>query len=149
MEIDILDFVEQCRRLVKQALGKHAGEPASGGFARWVRVVLHCFRVEEEHSYRETPNRLKYMAELRDILELDQDDLPDYTTIYKSFDRLKMWVWRALLRVLFSRILMESRSLSDSEAEYAVKRLLYQGYLYEVDRQAFFTEREDDSPESG
>jgi len=99
MEVDILDFVEQCRRLAKQALGKHAGEPASGGFARWVHVVLHCFRVEEEHSYRETPNRLEYMAELRDILDLDQDELPDYTTIYKSFDRLKMWVWRALLRV--------------------------------------------------
>ncbi|MDB9281618.1 IS5/IS1182 family transposase, partial [Halorubrum ezzemoulense] len=28
MEVDLLDFVEQCRRLVKQALGKHAGEPA-------------------------------------------------------------------------------------------------------------------------
>jgi len=99
MEIDILDFVEQCRRLAKQALGKHAGEPASGGFARWVHVVLHCFRVEEEYSYRETPNRLEYMAELRELLDLDQDELPDYTTIYKSFDRLKMWVWRALLRV--------------------------------------------------
>ncbi|GCF16251.1 IS5/IS1182 family transposase [Haloarcula mannanilytica] len=99
MVIDILDFVEECRHLAKQALGKHAGEPASGGFARWIHVVLHCFRLEEEHSFRETPNRLKYMAELRDILDLDQDDLPDYTTIYKSFDRLKMWVWRALLRV--------------------------------------------------
>jgi len=99
MEIDILNFVEQCRRLAKQALGKHAGEPASGGFARWVHVVLHCFRVEEGHSYRETPNRLEYMAELRELLDLDQDELPDYTTIYKSFDRLKMWVWRALLRV--------------------------------------------------
>ncbi|WP_284011596.1 IS5 family transposase [Haloarcula pelagica] len=99
MEVDILDFVEQCRRLAKQALGKHAGEPASGGFARWVHVVLHCFRVEEEYSYRETPNRLEYMAELRELLDLDQDELPDYTTIYKSFDRLKMWVWRALLRV--------------------------------------------------
>ncbi|GCF16198.1 hypothetical protein Harman_41330 [Haloarcula mannanilytica] len=99
MEVDILDFVEQCRHLAKQALGKHAGEPASGGFARWIHVVLHCFRLEEDHSFRETPNRLKYMAELRDILELDQDDLSGYTTIYKSFDRLKMWVWRALLRV--------------------------------------------------
>ena len=99
MEVDILDFVEQCRRLAKQALGKHAGEPASGGFARWVHVVLHCFRVEETHSYRETPNRLEYMAEHRELLDLDQDELPDYTTIYKSFDRLKMWVWRALLRV--------------------------------------------------
>ena len=41
------------------------------------------------HSYRETPNRLKYMAEIRDALGLDRDDLPDYSTIYKSFDRLK------------------------------------------------------------
>jgi len=39
------------------------------------------------------------MAEIRDVLSLDRDDLPDYSTIYKSFDRLKMWVWRALLRV--------------------------------------------------
>jgi len=99
MEIDLLDFVEQCRDLAKQALGKHAGEPASGGFARWVHVVLHCFRLEEGHSYRETPNRLKYLAEIRDVLGLDRDELPDYSTIYKSFDRLKMWVWRALLRV--------------------------------------------------
>ena len=89
MEVDLLDFVEQCRHLVKQALGKHAGEPASGGFARWKHVVLHCLRLEDGHSYRETPNRLKYMAEIRDVLGLDRDDLPDYSTIYKSFDRLK------------------------------------------------------------
>ena len=99
MKVDLLDFVEQCRHLAKQALGKHAGEPASGGFARWVHVVLHCFRLQKGHSYRETPNRLKYMDEVRDALGLDRDDLPDYSTIYKSFDRLKMWVWRALLRV--------------------------------------------------
>ena len=71
-------------------LGKHAGEPASGGFARWKHVVLHCFRLEDGHSYRETPNRLNYMAEIRNVLGLDRDDLPDYSTIYKSFDRLKM-----------------------------------------------------------
>ena len=43
MEIDLLDFVEQCRHLAKQALGKHAGEPASGGFARWVHVVCTVY----------------------------------------------------------------------------------------------------------
>jgi IS5 family transposase len=99
MEIDLLDFVERCRHLAKQALGKHAGEPASGGFARWVHVVLHCVRLEEGHSYRETPNRLEYMAEIRDVLGLDRNDLPELSTIYKSFDRFKMRVWRALLRV--------------------------------------------------
>ena len=85
MEVGLLNFVEQCCRLVKQALGKH--------------VVLHCLRLEDGHSYRETPNRLKNMVEIRDALGLDRDDLPYYSTIYKSFDRLKMWVWQALLRI--------------------------------------------------
>jgi len=39
------------------------------------------------------------MSEVRDALDLDQGELPYHTTIYMSFDRLKMWVWRALLRV--------------------------------------------------
>ena len=92
MGIDILEFIEQCRDLAKQPLGKHAGEPASSGFARWVHVVLHCFRVEETHSYRETPNQVKYIEEVRDALDLARDDLLDHTTIYNSFDRLIMWV---------------------------------------------------------
>jgi IS5 family transposase len=61
--------------------------------------VLHRFRVEKEYSQRETSNRLEYIVELRELLDLDQDELPDYTTIYNSFDRLKMRVRRALLRV--------------------------------------------------
>jgi hypothetical protein len=66
-------------------LGKHGGEPASDGSARWKHVGLHCFRLEEGHSYRETPNRLKYMTEICDALGLDPYDLPEFTTIYKAF----------------------------------------------------------------
>jgi|GEM_PF-2847724 len=32
------------------------------------------------------------MTEVRDVLGLDRENLPDYSTIYKSFDRLNMWV---------------------------------------------------------
>jgi len=39
------------------------------------------------------------MAEARETLDLARDDLPDFTTLYKPFDRVKMWVYRALLRV--------------------------------------------------
>jgi len=39
------------------------------------------------------------MGNIRDVLELEERDVPDYTTLNKSFDRFKMWVWRALLRV--------------------------------------------------
>jgi hypothetical protein len=42
------------------------------------------------------------MTEIRDALGLDRDELPDYSTIYKSLDQLKMWGWRALLRVEWS-----------------------------------------------
>jgi hypothetical protein len=114
MEIDILDFIEQCRHLAKQALGKHAGEPASSGFARWKHVVLHCFWLEDGHSYRETPNLLEFMTEIWDPLGLDPDDLPEFTTIYKSFDRLEMWVWRALLRVSAQQHLQSSHAALDT-----------------------------------
>lgn len=96
MKVDIPDLIEQCRDLAK--LGKHAGEHTNGGFACWVHVVLCYFRLEDGHRHRETPNRLKYMAGVRDALNSDQDNIPDHTTRYKPFDRSKMWVWLALLR---------------------------------------------------
>ncbi len=33
------------------------------------------------------------MDEVRDALKLARDYLPGHTTIYESFDRLKVWVW--------------------------------------------------------
>jgi len=39
------------------------------------------------------------MTEIRDMLGLDEDDHPNYSTIYKSFDQLEMCMRRALLRV--------------------------------------------------
>jgi hypothetical protein len=39
------------------------------------------------------------MTEICDALGLNPGDLPEFTTMYKSFDRLEIWMWRALLRV--------------------------------------------------
>jgi len=47
MEVDILDFVEECRHLTKQALGKHAGDPAAGGLARWKMSLFTVFGVKK------------------------------------------------------------------------------------------------------
>jgi IS5 family transposase len=99
VEVDLLDFIRNCKRLAKQALGTDAGKPVEGGLARWKHLVIHGYRLEDGHSYRETENRLRCFSELREILELDLNDVPDYSTIYKSFDRFNMTVWRALLRV--------------------------------------------------
>ena len=98
VEVDLLDFMRTCKQLVKEALGIDAGE-STNGLARWKHIVIHCYRLEDGHSYRETENRLQCFSELRKILNLDPADVPDYSTIYKAFDRLEMRVWRVLLRV--------------------------------------------------
>ena len=98
-EVDLLDFLMECKRLAIQALGTNAGKPTFGGLVRWKHLVIHGYRLEDDHSYRETENCLRCFSELREILELDLNDVPDYTTIYKSFDRFNMRVWRALLHI--------------------------------------------------
>ncbi len=44
MAIVLLDFVEKALRVAKQALGKHAGKPESGGLPREAHIVAHCIR---------------------------------------------------------------------------------------------------------
>ena len=97
MDVVLLDFVQQCRQLAKQALGKRAGEPASGGFARWKLVVLHCIRIEDDYSFRELTDHVALMDAICEVLELDPDDLPKPSTLCQSFDRFEICVWRQLL----------------------------------------------------
>lgn len=99
MSVDLLDLVKEVKRLGKQALGKRAGEPASGGYARITHLVLNCIRINEGYGYRKTINRVSYFTEVCEVLGLDPENLPDFTTLYKSFDRLEMWVLRTLLRL--------------------------------------------------
>ena len=98
-EVDLFDFLRDCKRLAIQALGTNAGKPTFGGLGPLEALVIHGYRLEDDHSYCETENRLQCFSELREILELDLDDVPDFATIYESFDRFNMTVWRALLRV--------------------------------------------------
>jgi IS5 family transposase len=113
-EVDLLDFLRDCKRFAIQALGTNAGKPAEGGLARWKHLVIHGYRVEDDHSYRETENRLRCFSELREILELDLNDVPDYSTIYKSFDRFNMAIWRELLRVSAEQLPQSGHAALDS-----------------------------------
>ena len=99
MAVVLLDLVEKALRVAKQALGKHAGKPKSGGLARATHIVAHCIRKEEGYTFTELIDRLSLMPEVCDRLGLHPDALPDPTTFYHSIDRYAMYVWRALLRV--------------------------------------------------
>ena len=99
MGVALLDLVETALRVAKQALGKRAGKPVSGGLAREAHIVAHVIRKEEGHSYAELVDRLSLMPDVCDRLGISSDAPPDPTTFYHSFDRYAMHVWRALLRV--------------------------------------------------
>jgi len=99
MGVALLDLVETALRVAKQALGNRAGKPDSGGLARETHIVAHCIRKEESHSYAELVDRLSLMPDVCDRLGISSDAPPDPTTFYHSFDRYKMYIWRALLRV--------------------------------------------------
>jgi hypothetical protein len=79
-------------------LGKRADEPTSGGFARWKHIVIHCIRLEDDHTYREVVDRISLMSAVRNVRELDSNELRKQSTPRKAFDRFKMWVWQQLLR---------------------------------------------------
>jgi len=96
---DLLDFVHNVRQLAKQALGKHAGEPESGGLPHWVHVAIHCIRIQENRTYTRVIDRLGLMPGVCEVLGLLLEALSDPTALWYSFQRYKMWVWRQLLRV--------------------------------------------------
>jgi len=98
MAINLLDFVENGVRVAKQSLGKRAGKPESGGLPREAHIVAHCIRKEEGHTYEELIDRLSLMPEVCEALGLNPDALPKPSTFCHSFDRFKMYIWRALLR---------------------------------------------------
>ncbi|WP_080503485.1 transposase [Halococcus thailandensis] len=114
MAIVLLDFVEKALRVAKQALGKHAGKPESGGLPREAHIVAHCIRKEEDHTFTELVDRIGLMPEVCDRLGIHPDGLPDPTTFYHSIDRYAMYVWRALLRTSAQQLRQSGHVALDS-----------------------------------
>ncbi len=94
-------FTGKVVALAKSAVGGR-GESATlrgGGFADYAVVSLHCLRIYLEKSYREALDLLSEMPQILAEIGLLKDDLPDHSTLVKAFDRVKMAVWRMLLRL--------------------------------------------------
>lgn len=72
--------------------------PRGNGFAGWKHVVLHYLRVHEEKSYSGVADLASEMDRVRALLQLPLHGFPDASTLYRSFNRAPMCVWRALLR---------------------------------------------------
>jgi hypothetical protein len=68
MGVKLLKLVGTALPVAKQALGKQAGKPGSGGLTGETHIVAHCILKKENHSYAEVVNRMSLMPAVCDCL---------------------------------------------------------------------------------
>ena len=93
-------FVKQFASLAQKhsAAGlMNISNPIGNGFAGWNHVVLHYLRIEQESSYENVVDLDSEMDRVRALLQLTLRGFPDPSTLYRSFNRTPMVVWRGLL----------------------------------------------------
>jgi len=96
-----LRFTEELVSLAKSYSddADEAAAPEGGGsFAEYAMITLHGLRILLDESYEMTIDRLEVMPPILDIIGLEPDDLPHPSTLCKWFDRIRIDVWRVLLR---------------------------------------------------
>ncbi len=102
--------------LAKSAVGGRGESAATlrgGGFADYAVVSLYRLRIYLDKSCREALDLLSEMPQILGKIGLEKADLPDHSTLVKAFDRVKIAVWRVLLRL--------STQLHDQTAHAAIR----------------------------
>jgi IS5 family transposase len=98
---DKITLTEKCIELGKRATDEE-DEPAapkgSGGFSEAFKLAVNMLRIGAEETYRGLEALLEHTPAIRDELEIDEDDVPDYSTVCKWYQEIMMEVWRLLLR---------------------------------------------------
>jgi hypothetical protein len=128
-------FVKQVARLAQRysAAGLTTiSHPRGHGFAGWKHIVFHYLRVHMEASVPEIVDWAEEMDRIRAVLNLEFGEFPHYSTLYKSFDRTPMSIWRGLLSG--SAELLERSGRAAIDATYFSRWQASQHYLGQTDR---------------
>ena len=102
MQTKIARFTNRVVSLAQKAVAgepKPAYEPGDSGYADWVIIALHGLREYLYHPYRRLMDVLYEIPRIVGILGLEPSELPDFSTVCARYQRLKMPVWRVLLRL--------------------------------------------------
>jgi IS5 family transposase len=94
-------FTSRVVSLAKKATGDRSEpsiQPGEGGYADWVIVSILGLREFKSASYRTLIDELSQMDDVVEKLDIEVNELPDFTTVCARYQELKMAVWRALLR---------------------------------------------------
>jgi hypothetical protein len=90
----------------------------AGRFAQWAMISLHSLQIFLRKSYVIALDVLETMTQILDVIRLESEDLPHPSTLNKWLNRIKMAVWRVLLR--------HSAQLHDPSPRVAVDATYYE-----------------------
>jgi hypothetical protein len=98
---DKVTLTEKCIELGNRATDEEE-EPAApeggGGFSEAFKLVVNMLRIGAEEAYRSLEALLEHTPAIRDELEIDEDEIPDYSTVCRWYQEIMMEVLRLLLR---------------------------------------------------
>ncbi len=100
----LLQFVERAVVLARRAVSRFSTRYSRKRIPLRQHVVLLCLQIKKTSTYRDLADELTEMARVRDALYLDL--IPPPSTLCKAFDRLEMAVWRVLLNVSLTDLLL-------------------------------------------
>ncbi|MFB6187682.1 MAG: hypothetical protein ABEI86_12560 [Halobacteriaceae archaeon] len=131
----LVRFVKQVASLVK----KHSdagfldiSDPSGNGYAGWKNVDLHYLRIHEEKSYEGVADLASEMDRVRALLQLPLHGFPNGSTLYLSFNRAPMHLWRALLNR--SAGLLERSGHGAIDSTFFNRQQASSHYLRRIDR---------------
>jgi IS5 family transposase len=128
-------FVKQVASLAKKYSDAgllEVSNPKGNGFDGWKHVVLHYLRVHEEKSYAGIVDLASEMDRVRALLQLPIHEFPDASTLFRSFNRAPMHVWRALLNR--SAELLDRSGRGAVDATFFDRNQASSHYLRRIDR---------------
>jgi len=106
--------------------------PTGNGYAGWKHVVLHYFRVHEEHSFTAAVDRASEMDRIRALLQLPLFGFPCPSALWRSFRRTPMSVWRNFLNR--SSALLDRCGHAAIDATFFTREQASPHYLRRIDR---------------
>ena len=113
-------FVKQAASLAQKrcaASPTAVSDPTDNGFPGWKHVTLHFLRVHMNATYREIVDWAGEMDRVRGLLRLARTACPAPSTLYRSFERVPMSVWRGFLR--------ESANICDPDSHGATDAIFF------------------------
>lgn len=128
-------FVKQVASLAQKycdAAIVQVSNPSGNGFASWKHVVLHYLRIHRDATYEAVVDLASEMDRVRRLLGLPIHGFPAPSTLYRSFDRAPMRVWRALLTR--SSQLLDHSGHGAVDSTFFTRRQASPHYLKRVER---------------